>query len=176
MDYYICPVCKAKNDEHQKYCPKCGTWLLSTRFPAKKISAKHPIGFSSIVALLMIGFVVYIGFSQEHSVSFDKIQIGDSYTLSQLKVTNKPSANADFTTHIDVIDPLEVVAVFYDESGNRLAKATALVLQQLPKDQTTTLTFKFDEVANLNRARSVRVEVIPLSPLMLLERAANAVK
>ncbi|MFD0680519.1 MULTISPECIES: hypothetical protein [unclassified Paenibacillus] len=33
---YICPVCKMKNEESQKYCTGCGTWLLSETFPAQK--------------------------------------------------------------------------------------------------------------------------------------------
>ncbi|WP_201319262.1 zinc ribbon domain-containing protein [Paenibacillus sp. EPM92] len=37
MEFYICPICKSKNDEHQKYCTQCGTWLLSDRFPAQKV-------------------------------------------------------------------------------------------------------------------------------------------
>ncbi|MEK8128493.1 DUF3862 domain-containing protein [Paenibacillus filicis] len=37
IDLYECPSCKTKNDEKQKYCMSCGTWLLSTAFPAKKV-------------------------------------------------------------------------------------------------------------------------------------------
>ncbi|CAG7653256.1 hypothetical protein PAESOLCIP111_06728 [Paenibacillus solanacearum] len=37
MDLYICPVCKSKNHEKEKYCTQCGTWLLSDAFPAQKV-------------------------------------------------------------------------------------------------------------------------------------------
>ncbi|CAG7651768.1 zinc ribbon domain-containing protein [Paenibacillus allorhizosphaerae] len=39
MYLYVCPVCKSKNEEDQKYCMQCGTWLLSDRFPAQKVKA-----------------------------------------------------------------------------------------------------------------------------------------
>lgn len=37
---YLCPSCKTENMEHQKYCVNCGTWLLSTSFPATKVKKK----------------------------------------------------------------------------------------------------------------------------------------
>lgn len=55
MDYYICPSCKTENEEYIKYCKKCGTWLLSDTFPAKKVRRKK----KSIV-WKVIGFVIGI--------------------------------------------------------------------------------------------------------------------
>lgn len=37
MDYYVCPVCKTENEDYVKYCKRCGHWLLSDSFPAKKV-------------------------------------------------------------------------------------------------------------------------------------------
>jgi len=47
MVVYQCPVCKKENRESDKYCMKCGTWLLSETFPAVK---KHKASASGWVA------------------------------------------------------------------------------------------------------------------------------
>ena len=71
---YICPVCKTVNGEKEKYCKKCGTWLLDTINPAipKKSFFQRIPGFRSgklwkkviasifygIVLLFVIGLVI----------------------------------------------------------------------------------------------------------------------
>jgi hypothetical protein len=173
VEYFICPSCKNKNEEHKKYCDNCGSWLLSSAYPAKKLEHKAKKRFiSSIIPLVLIITIGYYGFSkfQEPSaIKFDSMSLGDLYTISQLTVGDQIAA--DFTTRADTKDPLEVKAAFYDSSGNRLGVATSLVGHQMAKGQTTTLVFKYD--GSKDGIKSVRVEVIPLSPLMLIDKASQ---
>lgn len=41
MDIWICPTCKEENKDYEQYCRKCGTWLLSTTHPAKKVQKSN---------------------------------------------------------------------------------------------------------------------------------------
>ncbi|GGF88538.1 DUF4352 domain-containing protein [Paenibacillus abyssi] len=65
MSYYVCPVCKTKNEEQRNYCLGCGTWLLSDKFPAKKLRKKNGgrvgrvIG-GIVVILAIIGVIAYV--------------------------------------------------------------------------------------------------------------------
>lgn len=62
VDYYVCPTCKTKNEDYVKYCKRCGTWLLSETFPAKKVSKKKGTRFGywllGVIAALII-FGIY---------------------------------------------------------------------------------------------------------------------
>jgi hypothetical protein len=221
MDLYICPTCKTKNDESQKYCVSCGTWLLSTSFPAQKISGKTKPGkviicarcdtanepertickrclvqldgtavkpsgkvgsffkrlFQGVlvIVLILIAFAVFGGKSGE--VKFESVKLGDQFTVSQLvvktPVTGSPSAAADFTSHVETKNPLEVSLAFYDSSGGRIGKASSMIGSKLTKDQTTTVAFTFEEVPQSKTISSVRLEVVEMSPAMMIERAAN---
>lgn len=179
MDIYICPACKAQNVEHQKYCVNCGTWLLSTAYPAKKVgkSASKKRAPQIIFPLIILALVLFGLYKWNNSAKFGDIVFENKYTISQLVVNRPllkgPSATADFIAQTDTEMPLEVAAVFYDGSTNRLGKATALIGTQLSKGQTTTISLQFEGAANLSKMANVRIEVTPLSPLMLLERAAN---
>lgn len=42
MDIWICQTCKEENEDYRQYCRNCGTWLLSTTHPAKKIQKSKP--------------------------------------------------------------------------------------------------------------------------------------
>ncbi|RKN86729.1 zinc ribbon domain-containing protein [Paenibacillus ginsengarvi] len=177
-DIYICPSCKAKNSESQKYCISCGTWLLSSAFPAQKVMKEKKRSSKFIIPIIVV-VLVLIGSSQySNSAKFNEMSIEDQYKVSQLVVERPifkgPSATADFTALTDTNTPLEVAAVFYDGSGNRLGKATSLIGSQLVKGQTTTLSFQFEGATpKLSNLANVRIEVTSLTPLMLLERAAN---
>lgn len=180
MDIYICPMCKQENGEHQKYCLNCGTWLLDPNFPAKKkenIQTKTTKRGFGIVALLVIIGVIWFGLkngASANKIVFGDVQIGDQYTISQLVVNiSRSSISADFTAHKTTDAPLEIAAVFYDGNGTRLGRASALIGQQLSAGQTTTINLDLDEPANLSAAKNVRIEVTPLSPLMMIERAAK---
>lgn len=61
MEYYVCPSCKTENEDYVKYCKKCGTWLLSESFPAKKVSRKKSrFGLWIVVIIIaLIGFGIY---------------------------------------------------------------------------------------------------------------------
>ncbi|WP_309120998.1 hypothetical protein [Paenibacillus sp.] len=184
--YYVCPTCQAKNEEQRSYCDKCGHWLLSTAYPAKRIDtkkrAKKAFGGGSIIALLFIGAVFYFGFVEQGATptfspgtySFEKMEIGEQYTISQFVVDPKrPSATADLTAVNESRDPIEVKAVFYDEADNRVGVASTIITNAIAKGQTTTISLDFEEATGLDKLRQVRIEVNPLSPLMLLDRMGD---
>ncbi|MCI3925163.1 hypothetical protein MO973_33630 [Paenibacillus sp. TRM 82003] len=181
--YYICPTCKTKCDEEAKWCEKCGTWLLSDTFPAKKVQKKPKRASGALITLIVIGFLAYLGYANQDSlpalsnggkIAFEEIPIGEQYVISQLVVnTLSTTAAADFKAVQELRDPVEVVTVYYDESGQRLGTASSLITKQLAAGQTTTISFDFEEANSLGKIREVRVEVHPLSPLQLLERAAD---
>ena len=69
-EYYVCPICRHKNEDTKKYCDKCGTWLLSETFPAIKYRRKSGtalrriwkvIGYTTVLLLLIFGALVYWG-------------------------------------------------------------------------------------------------------------------
>jgi hypothetical protein len=176
-DVYICPTCKAKNVESQKYCINCGAWLLSTAYPAQKVikpKSKVPPVIVSIVIIVLI----LIGLTNwNKTVTFTEMTMEDKYKITQLVIDRplfkQPTATADFVALTATEMPLEVSAVFYDGAGTRLGKAISTIGTQLTKDQTTTLTLQFEGPAKLSKISSVRVEVTPLTPMMMLERAAK---
>src|SRR5690606_20515706 len=67
-DYYICPVCRHKNEDTKKYCDNCGTWLLSETFPAVKYQRKRGgalrtigkvLGYTTLAVLIILGALIY---------------------------------------------------------------------------------------------------------------------
>lgn len=75
-DYYICPICRHKNEDTKKYCDNCGTWLLSETFSAIKYQRKSGsalrtigkvIGYSLVVLVLLIGALVYFSSKGEYA-------------------------------------------------------------------------------------------------------------
>lgn len=70
-NYYVCPVCKSKNEDTKKYCDSCGTWLLSENFPATKYNRPKSggiartigkvIGYTFLGIVLVLGSLIYIG-------------------------------------------------------------------------------------------------------------------
>lgn len=176
MDVYICPMCKQENGEHQKYCLNCGTWLLNPTFPAKKKGSSikknsKKVG-TSIFALVVIAVVLWFGFgeiSSSNKIVFDDVKIGDQFSLSQL-VVSKSSISADFTTVEATTTPLEIAAVFYDRNGTRLGMATTTIQHQLAAGQTTTIQLEAKESIDIKAVKDARIEVKPLSPLMMLEK------
>lgn len=187
MDIYICPMCGQENGEHQKYCLNCGTWLLNPTFPAKRkeqIKKKSSrIGFSGIIILLaIVGAVWYFGGNSagnplSNKIVFDRIDVGP-FTFSQLEITSgvKSSIAVDLTVREASSDPIEIAAVFYAKDGTRIGRASTIVTNQLPAGHVTTLNLKLDEPKNLMSARSVRMEITPLTPIQLLEKAVDRIK
>ncbi len=88
----------------------------------------------------------------------------------------KQTAAVDFTAVSEMQEAVELTAAFYDETGNWVGIANALISKLLAKGQTTFIVMQFVESNGLEKIRQVRVEVTPLSPLMLMERAAEYVK
>lgn len=200
-DLYVCPICKAKNEEENKWCSKCGTWLLSERFPAIKHKSKRSIsrgskpllGLFIIIGLATLGFWASGGFSQgvltgfsgihkSNKLTFNDFQVGD-FKLSQIVVRsptdNNTSMLADLTNTTDLQKPgiYEVAASFYDGAGTRIGKAAALVTDPIEAGATRTITFDFeDREEDLSRATNIRVEISTLSPLELLTKAAEKTK
>lgn len=187
--YYVCPTCQTRNEEHKSYCDKCGAWLLSTAYPAKRIdtkkrAAKNVLGGGSIVALIVIGAVFYFGMTEQGggiipavstgTYSFGEMKIGEQYTITQFVVDPKrPSATADLTAVSESRDPIEIKAVFYDDDDNRVGLASTIITNSMPAGYTTTISLNFEEATGLDKLSQVRIEVNPLSPLMLLDRAAD---
>lgn len=183
---YICAHCDTVNEPERTTCKKCFKPLFSSENKAKVIKRKSKSSYAGFILIAII-VVALIGFFKSggelpniatqalnRTVTFDRLDIGDTYTVSQLKVNvSKPSAAADLTVNEDTKDPLEITAVFYDDSGGRLGKASALVSNAMNKGHTTTIDFVFDEHENLGKIRSVRLEIATLSPLMLIERTAK---
>lgn len=195
--YFKCPMCGEKNAEAIKYCISCGTWLQNETFPAIRIDTtkraiKRTSGtIGSLIALAVIAGAVYWGFnrdslptglsipvmSQNQNITFGSMDIGEQFTLSQLIVNPRtPAATADLSVSSDLIDPIEVIAAFYDEAGQRVGVASTMVIKSMTAGQVTTISFEFTEVNDLSKIRQVRIEITPLSPLMLLERAADKMK
>lgn len=131
-----------------------------------------------MLSLIVIGLIIFfVSNNSPTTLTFNDMTVSDKFTISQLKVDpSKPTAAADLTVHQEVQDPVEVVAVFYDDESNRVGKASALITNAMPANHTTTLDFKFTEAVNLNKTKNVRVEINQLSPFQLLEKAANMMK
>ncbi len=63
--------------------------------------------------------------------------------------------------------------MFYDEADNRVGVASTIITNAIAKGQTTTISLDFEEATGLDKLRQVRIEVNPLSPLMLLDRMGD---
>ena len=137
---------------------------------------------SVIIALLVIAAGIYFGLFYDTPVDlkFDDIEIENKYTISQLVVERpllrSPKATADITIHTKMDSWLDVVTVFYDSDGDRVGRAVAEIKHHVSVGQTTTVPLNFDDGSRLRNAASVRVEVIPISPLELLERFVDTAK
>jgi hypothetical protein len=71
VDYFECPVCKTENEDYVKYCKRCGHWLLSDSFPAKKVRRRSGgakairvlrnllVGIAGAAILLVVGSLIY---------------------------------------------------------------------------------------------------------------------
>jgi hypothetical protein len=111
------------------------------------------------------------------TIKFDEIMVGENYKISQLIVDpNKQTAAVEFTAISEMQEAVDLTATFFDESGNRVGIADALISKALATGQTTSIVMQFVESNGLGKIRQVRVEVTPLTPLMLMERAADYVK
>jgi hypothetical protein len=111
------------------------------------------------------------------TIKFDEIMVGENYKISQLIVDpNKQTAAVEFTAISEMQEAVDLTATFFDESGNRVGIASALISKALATGQTTSIVMQFVESNGLGKIRQVRVEVTPLTPLMLMERAADYVK
>lgn len=185
MDIYICPICSQENGEHQKYCLNCGKWLLDPNFPPiKKGSQKRKnrtgIGFVPIILLAVIGAYWYMANGGTIRLPSDKVIVreyeNEQFRFSQMEITRgvKTSIPLDLTVRRTSTEPLEIVAVFYDEAGNRIARASTVITYQMPAGYETTLLLQLDEPANLISTRNVRLEVTPLDTLRLLERTLDS--
>lgn len=180
MEYYECPACKTANEDYIKYCKKCGVWLLSETFPAKKIVKQSAgkkilkiIGGMVLAFVGVIGLLVYLGKGSAGMVTFDDMSLGDNYTISQFIVSksmNQLTATADVTVLKDMEHPLNIVAVFYDSDDKRLIKATSNIAHRMLSNQTTTIDFAFDQYVDIRQIASVRVEVIPISPMETIDK------
>jgi len=184
LDYYVCPSCKTENEDYVKYCKRCGTWLLSETFPAKKVSkiSKKSSRFGLgvfVLIIVLIGFGVY-GTYGKSDLRFEKMDLGDKYTVSEFVVKRplfgSPSVAADVTFNDELKNPVDVVAVFYDDSDRRVAVASASIIRQIHKGETTTINLKFDEGSSVKDVSKVRIEINPISPLEALTRAADTMK
>ena len=142
------------------------------------------LGGGSIVALIVIGAVFYFGMTEQGggiipavstgTYSFGEMKIGEQYTITQFVVDPKrPSATADLTAVSESRDPIEIKAVFYDDDDNRVGLASTIITNSMPAGYTTTISLNFEEATGLDKLSQVRIEVNPLSPLMLLDRAAD---
>lgn len=186
MDIYICPMCGQENAEHQKYCLNCGKWLLDPNFPAKKKERpKKKIGsiFGSIIfSLAIVGAYWYFTNGGNLNLPVDKVVIdtieNEHFRFSQLEINTGTvdDVPVDFLAKIDISNPVEIVAVFYDENGGRIARASTILTQPMPAGFETTLILKLDTPTSLTKARSVRMEVNPISPLQLLEKTIEALQ
>lgn len=178
MDIYICPMCGYENPEHQKYCIQCRKWLLDPNFPSKKKERSKKDDKTNKAIVVVVCVLCFIGIVGHFIGNSDSYVVGKHietinihpYTFSQLKITPgiKTSIPVDFTVHEDLVDPLEIVAVFYDKDGNRIGRASTIFARRLSAGQTTTLNLKLDEPVNLMPADSVRMEVVALSPFEFL--------
>ncbi|MNC05556.1 hypothetical protein D3C75_530440 [compost metagenome] len=73
------PVCKTENEDYVKYCKRCGNWLLSDKYPAKKIkrasggtkvlkALRNVLSIISIAAvILVVGSLVYTKMEEKTS-------------------------------------------------------------------------------------------------------------
>jgi hypothetical protein len=176
VEMYICPTCGQENGENLKYCVNCGTYLINAK---KKTAQKRSANrFGVIIAVLaIIGAAWYFGAGGTingvfaNKVTFGSVDVGP-YSFSQLVITNgtKTSIPVDMTVREASFDPIEVSAVFYTENGQRIARASTVIVNQMPAGYTTTLSLKLDEPTNLMAARNVRMEVRQLSPFELLSK------
>jgi hypothetical protein len=67
---YICPNCEELNEEHRNYCKQCGTWLLNTHYPPKRIEdsksskrlnrARHNTAIHKTVNIKWLKIILYI--------------------------------------------------------------------------------------------------------------------
>lgn len=181
MDYYVCPSCKTENEDYVKYCKKCGTWLLSESFPAKKVSKfqkkKSRFGILlSIVIIALIGFGAYSVYAPP-DVKFSRMELGDQYTVSEFvlkrPIIGNPTVIADVTFKDTMDNPVDIVAVFYDDDERRVAVASTSIIRQIYKGETTTVKLKFDDGSSVKNIAKVRVEINPISPLETLTRAVD---
>lgn len=186
MDIYICPMCKQENGEHQKYCLNCGKWLLDPTFPAikKEKRKKKSRNYFGAIMLILAAIGAYWFLSNGGTLAvpvskmyYDPIE-NEYFRFSQLEITNSSvsSIPVDFEVKKDFDHPIEVVAVFYDGEGNRIARASTIITRKLTSGYETTLVLKLDNPANLMKSRSLRMETNPLAPFELLEKAVEAIQ
>lgn len=174
VDFYVCPTCKELNTEHEKYCHKCGTWLINAKKASKSSQSKRK---GWIVAIIVFGLILYFALNNPQStLTMGDVNL-DQIAVKQLKINPiKPSATADITAMKDIKNPFEISLVFYDESGDRVGRASTLMTQALSSNSTTTVDFRFTEVINLQKAKNVRVEYRELSPMELLQKVTEYMK
>lgn len=180
VEYYVCPSCKTENEDYVKYCKKCGTWLLSESFPAKKVikaPKKSRFGLMlTVVIAALIGFGAYTVYAPP-DVTFSKMELGDKYTVSEFvlkrPIIGSPSVVADITFNDNLNNPVDIVAVFYDEADRRVAVASTSIIRQIYEGETTTVKLKFDEGSSVKEVAKVRIEINPISPLETLTRAVD---
>jgi len=182
MNIYICPMCKQENGEHQKYCLNCGTWLVDAK---KKEALKKSAGSRLGIAIAILAIVGAVWVFTNHGttsqfankITFEKIDVGQ-YTFSQLEITKeiKSSVLIDLTVNEKSTNPIEIAAVFYTEDGTRIGRASTIITNALDAGYKTTLNLKLDEPVSLMATRSVRIEVKPLAPFELLEKAVDVLR
>jgi len=131
------------------------------------------------IIVIIVGIYIGLNLSEPREIKFSEMKIGGEYTVSQLVVKNplfgKTSAVADITVHEDMKNPLDVSAVFYDETGKRLGIARAEINDQLHRGETTTVNLKFDDSLDLKSVGNVRLEINPITPLETLERLVDKI-
>jgi hypothetical protein len=199
--YHICTVCETRCAEHETYCKKCGTWLLSTTHPPRRIdtlasvrqkasSISKSIFSIFIIALIYGGYYYYNNTLNPDSFKLSGITIplvdrpitfGDTsngdFTVSQLQVKpSKPLATAEIRGIKTIDYSFELVLVCYDKSGQRVGLASSLFPNGLTAGQITTINFTFQDVTNMVSMSSVQIQVNPLSPLQLVQRSAEMLK
>lgn len=176
------PHVRAGKRRAPKILPELRKMASRSEFPAKKegeSQEKIGRGFGGIIAILIIiGAIWYFNGNSNgllsNKVVFDAIDVG-SFTFTQLEITpgTKSSIPVDLTVREASSDPIEIAAVFYDENGNRIGRASTILTHELPAGYTTTLNLKLDEPVSLMNARTVRIEVTPLGLIQLLEKTAE---
>jgi hypothetical protein len=91
MAKYICPMCGEWNNQDQKYCKKCSTWLLNTNHPSKRSSSffqkKGQKDYAWVIVLVIfeLAFTGYFLFFQP--ANFQRKDTGTLlFTLSILNI------------------------------------------------------------------------------------------
>jgi hypothetical protein len=87
---YECPVCKTHNPDDARNCYKCGHWMLSTNYPAKRIVKKSAARVAVIVVLSVVGGVMLL-FTFLIVIGLFLISDNESATTQVIKTEQKNS-------------------------------------------------------------------------------------